>query len=278
MIKLLLDSSSDYSLKEADAKNIAFVPLTVTIGEHSYQDGVDITKDTFYEMLEKGNEFPKTSQPSPQSFLTCFQKAKEDGDELICILISSSLSGTCQSAHLAKAMADYDGIYVIDSGLAASLIKVLADYAGQLIEKGLPAAEIVEKIEVMKHKVKVVAVLDTLEYLYRGGRLNRTTAAMGDLARLKPIVHITEDGQVGILGKCIGKNKAFSFILNHLADRPLHPDFPIYSAYTYGTENCERLEEKLADAGYTVGKRFQIGSAIGTHIGPGIFAVIYVEE
>lgn len=158
------------------------------------------------------------------------------------------------------------------------MIKVLADYTQKLINQGLTAAEIVEKVEYMKTKVKVAAALDTLEYLYRGGRLNRATATIGELANLKPIIYVTEEGNVGILGKCIGKNKALSFITNHLASRKLHPDFPVYSAYTYGTENCEKLEEKLTAAGYTIGERFQIGSTIGTHVGPGVFGVIYVEE
>lgn len=278
MIHLLVDSSSDYTMEEIKAKNIHYVPLTVMLGENSYKDGLELTPDRFYEMLTSSKEFPKTSQPSPQDFLEIFKAAKEQGDDVICVLLSSSLSGTCQSAHLAKDMVDYDRIYIVDSLTATIMIKILVNHAYDLIKEGLPAADIADRLNSLKGKVKVAAALDTLEYLYRGGRLSRASATIGELANLKPIIYVTEEGEVGVLGKCIGRNKALNFILKTIEAKDVDPAFPLYTVYAYGTENCEKLEEKLLQGGYSFAKREQIGSTIGAHVGPGAFGVIYVEK
>ncbi|MBQ9141667.1 MAG: DegV family protein [Lachnospiraceae bacterium] len=278
MIHLLVDSSSDYTMAEVKSKGIYYVPISITLDDKSYQDGIDLTPDAFYEILTSSKDFPKTAQPSPKAFADVFNEAKAQGDEVICILLSSALSGTCQSAYLAKKMVDYEGIYIVDSLTATIMIKVLADYAYKLIADGLKATEIVTKIEALKSKVKVIAALDTLEYLSRGGRLNRTAAAIGELASLKPIIQVTEEGTVSVVGKCLGRNKALMFLMKSLSTKKLHPDFPLYSVYTYGTENCEKLEEKLSEHGYHYDDRCQVGSTIGTHIGPGAFGIIYVEE
>lgn len=278
MIRLLVDSSSDYTMEEIKEKTIQYVPITVTLDEKSYQDGIDLTPDAFYEMLTNSKDFPKTAQPSPQVFSEIFKDAKAKGDDVICILLSSSLSGTCQSAHLARNMADYDNIYIIDSLTATIMIKVITDYAYELIQQGLTAPEIVKQLEALKSKVKVAAGLDTLEFLYRGGRLNRATATIGELANLKPVIYVTEEGTVGILGKCLGRNKALNFLLKTLDSKKINPNFPLYTVYTYGSENCEKLEEKITTAGYQLAGRCQIGPTIGTHVGPGAFGVVYVEQ
>lgn len=188
MIRVLVDSSSDYMQAEAQKNNLEFVPLTVMINDVTYKSGVELTHDEFYEKLIDGKEFPKTAQPSPQDFLTIFEDAKEKGDDVICILLSSALSGTCQSAHLAKNMADYDNIYIIDSLSAIAGMRIMAEYAVKLSSEGMPASEIAEKIEAIKSKVKIIAGVDTLEYLCRGGRLSRTAATIGELADRKSVV------------------------------------------------------------------------------------------
>ena len=174
MIRIVVDSSSDYQMSEIREKNLDLVTIAITIGEKQYVDGVDLERNQFYEILEKTGEFPKTSQPSPQQFLDIFLDAKEKGDEVVCIALSSALSGTYQSAVLAKDMAEYEPIYIVDSKTATCNIKVLADYARKLADDGRTAEAIAEQIEAIKSQVKVVAALDTLEYLSRGGRLSRT--------------------------------------------------------------------------------------------------------
>ena len=278
MIKILVDSSSELTKKEAEEKGFLFVPISVNIGGREYRDGVDLTKDKFYDLLVNSGEFPQTSQPSPQAFLELFEQAKKNGDEVVAILLSSALSGTYQSAVLAKQMVDYEGIYLIDSLTATGVIQILADYAQGLIEKGKRAAEVAERTDVFKTRVHAIAMVDTLEFLQKGGRISKTAAMIGELARLKPLITLTEEGGVGVIGKAIGKNKAVSFMLKWLEEHPVDDAWPKYSIYTSGTENCGQFEEKLKNHGIETMGRLQIGAAIGTHIGPNAFGIIYVEK
>lgn len=278
MIRILVDSSSDYRLDEVEQKNMELVPISITIGEKTYIDGVDLGRDEFYEVLEASGEFPKTSQPSPQAFLDIFKDVKEKGDEMVCILLSSALSGTYQSAVLARNMVDYDKIYIVDSLSATYVIKVMADYACKLREEGVAVSIIAEKVEELKSRVKVIAALDTLEYLSRGGRIGKAAAVIGDMVNVKPIITVTEDGNVGVLGKSIGRNKAISNIVRQLKALKIDTDYPMYPIYSYGEENCIKFEEKLKKEGYKTNRRMQIGSTIGTHIGPEAFGIIFVRE
>lgn len=278
MIRILVDSSSDYMLDELKEKNIDLIPLTVTLGEKSYLDGIDLDRNDFFKLLESGTDFPKTSQAPPQTFLDVFEDVKEKGDDMICILLSSELSGTYQSAMLAKDMVGYDNIDIIDSLSATYTVKVMADYAYSLRKQGIPAKDIAEKIENLKSRCKVVAALNTLEYLHRGGRLGKAAAIIGEMVNLKPIITLTEKGTIGILGKCIGKNKAVRFILNHLDSVDIDTDFPIYTIYSYGTDNVEVFENKLALQNYAITDRLQIGATIGSHIGPEAFGIIFVTK
>ncbi len=279
MIKILVDSSSDYTLKEAQEKGFYFASLNVMLGGQTYLDGQNLDADQFYQILTNTTEFPKTSQPSPQDFVTCFEEAAKNGDEVICILLSSSLSGTFQCACLAKSMVDYDKIYLIDSLSATIGIRLLVEYAEKLIAEGtLSAAEIAEKIDALKSRIHICAAVDTLEYLSRGGRVSKAAAAVGEMAKLKPIITLTPEGTVSVMGKCIGKNKAISFILKHLNEVTPDPDFPLYSAFTYGTDNAEKLEQKAAAEGLQFTDRLQLGSTIGAHTGPGVFGFVYIAK
>ncbi len=278
MIRILVDSAADYSTQELQDKNIELISLTINLAGKSYHDVVDISRDEFYEILTTSGEFPMTSQPSPQDFLDIFEDAKEKGDSVVCITLSSALSGTFQSATLAKNMADYDEIYLVDSLSATHAIRHMAEYACKLRKEGVAACDIAKAVEEMKSKVKILAAVDTLEYLSKGGRLNKTVAAVGELANLKPLITVSEEGTVAVPGKCLGRNKALVTIVKAMKEKDLHPDFPIYSIYAYGTENTEKLEEKLEAAGIHCDEMLQIGATIGTHVGPGAFGVIYVEK
>ena len=153
MIHILVDSAADFSKKEIEEKGIHLVPLQVSFQEEQYLDGVNLERDEFYEKLVHGKAFPKTSQPSPQEFLDVFEEVKEKGDEIICILLSSALSGTYQSAQLARSMADYDKIYIVDSLSAVVAIRMLCDTALDMAEHGHSAQEIVEELEELKGKI-----------------------------------------------------------------------------------------------------------------------------
>ena len=278
MIRIIVDSSADYDKEELKAKQMELVSLTINLDETSYLDGVNITRDQLYEWLISSNGFPKTSQPSPEDFAAHFQDAKEKGDEVICILLSSALSGTCQSAHLVKNMVDYDKIHIIDSLSATHLIRFLADKACQMRNAGSSAEEIVAAVEDLKGRTKVIAAVDTLEYLCRGGRVSRTAAAIGNLANLKPIITVNPEGEVAVLSKCVGKNKSMSYILNAMQECEIDENYPIYSIYSYGVENCISLEARVVSTGYLLHSRKQVGATIGCHVGPGAFGVLFVQK
>lgn len=275
MIKILVDSSSDCNLQDGIVDLI--VPILVNIDGVEYKSGTELACDKFYELLQSAKEFPRTAQPSPQSFIDVFEQVKADKDQLIYFCLSSRLSGTYQSALMLKDMVDYDDIYIIDTLGATHIINMMAIYARDLINQGLSASEIVDKCEVFKHKVKLYAGVDTLEYLYKGGRVSRASATVGELTGIKPIITVI-DGRVEMVGKALGKARAVNAVLEKAKGHEIDTAFPIFSLYTYGTENCELLEQKLADNGYNVKDRLQVGATIGTHVGPGGYAVLFVEK
>lgn len=276
MIRIMVDSGSDSRI---DSGLCDFhIPLTVSIGGKDYQDGQNLTADRFYELLTNTEEFPKTSQPSPEVFLECFEQAKKARDEVLCFTISSALSGTYQSAGIAKEMADYDGIYVIDSRMVSHLIGILTSYAKKRIGDGVAAEQIAAECEKLKTRVKVFAGLDTLEYLYKGGRLSRAGAAVGQVAGIKPVVTFSPEGKVSIAAKAIGVNRAMQSILNKVKQAQIDPEFPVYSLYTCGIAHTEKLEQSLQQLGIAVSQRCQVGPTIGAHVGPNVYGVVFVEK
>lgn len=276
MVKLLVDSSSD--CKKEDNIYDLFVPIAINIDGKEYFGGVDFDSDQFYDMLINTKDFPHTSQPSTQSFVDIFEKIKADGDELVYLALSSELSGTYQSAMIAKSMVGWDNIHIVDTKGATHMISLNARLARQLINEGLSAREVAERCEEFKSKIKVIAGVDTLEYLRRGGRLSSASAIVGTLANIKPIVTVTPEGTVESVGKCIGRPKAMQYIVDRVKTFDIDENYPIYSLYTYGTENCEILEEKLASEGLSVSERMQVGSTIGTHVGPGVYGVLVITK
>lgn len=278
MIRILVDTASDYAAEEIRQKGMELVPIHITFNGKDYRDAIDLSKAQFYEMLQGSGEFPKTSQPTPHDFVKIFEDVREKGDELICVLLSSALSGTYQSAMLAKSIVDYDKIYLVDSMTATHMIRILADHAKKMAEEGADAPKIVEELERLKSRVKVLAVVDTLEYLYKGGRLSKASAMIGEVARIKPLITVSEEGNVAVAAKCLGKNKAITTLLKTLGEKELDKAFPLYSVYSWGEGNVEILEERMRSEGYEVAERQQIGATIGTHVGPGAFGVIFVER
>lgn len=275
MIKIMVDSSADCNLQDEIID--LMVPISVNIDGKEYQSGIDLTSDKFYELLQSAKDFPRTSQPSPQAFIEIFEQAKNDGDQLIYLCLSSRLSGTYQGALIAKEMVDYDNIYIIDTLGVTHIIGVMAAFARSLINEGFKAGEIVDKCEELKGKIKLYAGVDTLEYLYKGGRLSRASATVGELTGIKPIITVS-DGRVEVVAKALGKARAMNTLLEKIKSHKINTDFPVYSLYTYGTENIEALEEKLKQNGYNIADRLQVGSTIGAHVGPGVYAVMFVEN
>lgn len=278
MIRIMIDSGSEYLPKEAQAKGIEVLPIVTNVGGNDYRDGFDLGRDEFFELLEETGQFPTTSQITPHVFATKFKEALDAGDEVIAIILSSALSGTYQNACLAQAMVGNEGIYLIDSLTATYPISIMADYAAKLRDEGMPAAQIVEAIEELKGSAKVIAMVDTLEYLQRGGRIPKAAAKIGEAAKLKPVISVTEKGDLAMISACLGRKRAFDTIMKQLESIEIDDRFPVYAIYSHGTKNCERLEVRLQEAGISVTERRQIGYVIGSHIGPNACGVVYVEK
>ena len=278
MVRILVDSSADYTAQEVKELNMELVSINITLNGKNYLDGIDITKDELYQTLVETEIFPMTAQPSPQEFLDIFEDVKEKGDSLVYLSLSSGLSGTFQSATLAKNMAEYDEIYLVDTLSATRAIRTMAEYACKLRDEGKTAAEIATELDEFKSRVVIYAALDTLEYLHRGGRLSKAAAAVGELANLKPIITVNEEGKMGVPAKALGRNKAIASLVKMITEKGVDTSFPAYSLYACGEENTEKLEQKLEAAGISVTKRLQVGATIGCHIGPGAYGLVFVTK
>ena len=274
MIKIIVDSAADCSVNDSAVDYV--VPLAVNIDGTLYLDGVDLSKDQFYDFLVDAKEFPKTSCPSPQQFVEVFEEIKENGDEAIYFALSSGLSGTYQSANLAKGIVEYEGIHIVDTLTATAGIRILVDYAKQLIDAGASINEIVEKCETVKNRIKIFAGLDTLEFLQKGGRLSKGAAVVGELANLKPIITVNSEGKVDAYKKCVGVSRALIALTKDIQEYVVDTNFPVYSLVTKGEENPAKLEKKANAKGIEIAKRVQVGPTIGAHVGPEVYGVVFV--
>lgn len=279
-VKILCDSSADFNIEEIKALDLLYVPIPVMFGDDTYIEGQNITKDQFYEMLQTNPAFPTTSQPSPAEFLDYFKEAKKNNDEVVAILIPKALSGTYQNANLAKTMSEYDNIYIVDGLNIAAALRILIEHAVKLRDEGKSASDIAAELTELRTHTKVYAALDTLENLYRGGRLTKAAAGIGELANLKPVVTLDEKGAVSVCSKAIGKNKAIGNIIKHLDSLELDKDYPFYFVYSNDTTNALALQNKLVSNGYDVAdaKLCNLGPTLGTHVGIGAFGVAYVYK
>lgn len=277
MIKFMVDSGSDYDVNEAKEKGIAFVPLSITFDNDTYKDGIEISRSEFYKRMREEDIFPKTAQPSPQAFLDVFEEAKANGDQIIGVMLSGGISGTYQSANIAKDTAEYDGIHLIDSKTAVYAIKIMVDYGMQLRDEGKTVDEIVEALEELKSRISINLAIDNLENLYKGGRLTKMQAGFGNFAKLKPVISIPE-GTLIVKGKFIGRKKAIAGLVSYIEGMDLDERFPIYGIYSDGTENLDNFVKKVEEKGIKFKECYQIGPTIGTHVGPETFGFIAVEK
>lgn len=277
-IRIITDSPSDISRNEAAKLNIDIVPLKINIDGTSYVEGVDISTDEFYEKLENSESLPTTSTPSPEDYLTYYKDAKKAGDDVIVITLASALSGTYQCAILAKDMADYSRIFIIDSEQATISQMLLLRYAIKLRDEGKTSEEIVELIEKAKKNLVLFVVVDTLDYLHKGGRLSKSVAVAGNILKLKPLIGL-KDGSVSLLGKARGFNGSVKAVLKLLDEYTFDLSVPITYGYTGRSKQWELFKEK-ADEKYNFNntKSYPIGSVIGTHVGPGAFAIAFLSK
>ncbi len=276
-IRILTDSTSDIQSQEAREKGLMLVPLRVNFADQGYRDGVDITHEEFYEKLAKAEQLPTTSQPTPEDFLACFEQVKAAGDTVICILLSGGLSGTAQSAQIAKDLCDYENIYVIDSRQVTGGLCCLVDLALELVKQGKSAREIVAEVEKARDRVKMFIMVDTLEYLHKGGRLSGAVNVVGTMLKVKPLIALP-DGKLEMVGKGMGAKDAFRSILKLAGDELNNdPRLPVYFVYTAKENNCQQLMAQAQEKyGLERMVSHSVGAVLGTHVGPGAAAMAYL--
>ena len=280
-IRIIADSGCDITQEEARELGIELLPIKTIFGETEYRDGIDLTHEEFFEKLIESDIFPTTSQISPFEYEQKYEEIKKDGDRAIVITLSSKLSGCFQSANIAAE--DYEGIvFPVDSLSVTAGERILIEYAVRLREQGLQIQEIIEKLEEKKHKIRLIALLDTLEYLKKGGRISAAAAMAGALLSIKPVVAI-ENGEVTVLGKARG-SKAGNNMLREMVNKEGVIDFSkpfalIYSGLSdellqkYKKDNRDLFEDAVGDI-----QGYSLGCAIGTHIGPGAIGTAFFVE
>ncbi len=277
-VKIIVDSTTD--LLPSIREQVTVVPLTVCFGQEEFTDGVTISHEQFYEKLVECDVLPTTSQASPAAFIRVLSETLAPGDSALILTLSSELSGTYQSAVIAAG--EFEEVFVVDSSSVAIGTGILTEYALECVKKGMSAKEIAEEIERKKKDVCVIAMLDTLEYLKKGGRISSTAAFAGGILNIKPVVNI-ENGRINILGKARGSKQGNNLLIQEI-QKAGGIDFklPILLGYTGLTDvllqkyikDSRLLWEDAAESlRYT-----SIGSVVGTHTGPGVIAAAFFRK
>ena len=276
--RIIVDSTAD--LVPEIKERVHIVPLTVHFGDEEYIDGVTIDHETFYNRLIESDVLPTTSQATPDAFMKEFDKIKEAGEEAVVITLASKFSGTYQSAMIAAS--EYENIYVVDSTSAAMGSGILVELAFKLLDEGKKAAEIARILEEEKKKIVVVALVDTLEYLKKGGRISKAVAFAGGVLNIKPVLSVI-DGEINMLGKARGSKMGNNLLVQEI-DKAGGIDFtkPVLLGYSgisdalllkYIEDSRPIWEGNLNEVRYT-----SVGSVIGTHAGPGAVVVAFFKK
>ena len=280
-VRIITDSASDISQAEAKVLGIDVLPLKTIFGEEEFLDGVTIDHVTFYNKLIESDVLPTTSQLSPFDYEQAFRAAVERGEEVVCIVVSSKLSGCFQSANIAAE--EFEGrVTVVDSRSVAIGERIMVQIALQARDEGKSASEIADILNTQAEKLRLIALVDTLEYLKKGGRVSSAAAFAGGLLGIKPVIAI-EDGTIAILGKARGSKNGNNMLMQ-LVEQNGGIDFSRPFALAYSGLDDSMLQKYIADsAALYEGKAdtlpvHTIGSTIGTHAGPGAIAVAFFSN
>ena len=276
--KIIVDSTAD--LMPEYKSRVSVVPLTVHFWDQEYIDGITIDHNTFYEKLVEDDVLPTTSQATPDAFMKEFDKVKEAGESAVVITLSSKLSGTYQSAMIAAA--EYENIHIVDSGTVAMGGGILVEMALRFLDEGLDAKTVAEKLEEEKQKIVIVALVDTLEYLKKGGRVSKAVAFAGGVLNIKPVLSVI-DGEINMLGKARGSKMGNNLLVQEI-EKAGGVDFskPVLLGYS-GLSDALLLKyiedsKHIWDKGLDSVRYTTIGSVIGTHAGPGAVAVAFFKN
>ena len=273
-VVIITDSTADLTGREREEHGIGVVPLKTIFADGEYLDGIDLTPKQFYEKLAAAEQLPVTSQPSPAQFEEVFAPAVQAGDEVVAVLISGKISGTVQSARIA-AEAVGGGIHVVDSENTIIGLRLLVYRAIALRAQGLGAREIARRLDGEKKQIRLHALVDTLEYLQKGGRVSKAVAFAGTLLGIKPRIAVA-GGEVVVEGKARGRQRGMEGVWKEVEKDGMDLSRPFALGYTGGDEGFEAF--RLFVAGKLPGRApmiGEIGSVVGTHVGPGAVAVAY---
>ena len=279
MIRIITDSSSDMSLKHCRELDIDLVPLRVSFGQKSYRSLIEISNKEFYEQLAASEALPTTAQITPGEFEQIFQEYVSQGDEVIGLFISSKMSGTYQSALLAKEMVGSQRIHIVDTLTVTFALALLVEEAVKMRDRGnLTAGEIAARIHELVPRVCLWAVVDTLEYLKKGGRLSPGSAFFASILGICPVITI-KDGLVEAAGKARGKQAGFKLIEGLLKKQEISGDYGITLGHTNSTKSMEAFVQYFKEY---LKKRdieiCEIGSIVGAHVGPGACGIAYIAK
>ena len=280
MIRILTDSASDILPAEAEQLGVTVIPLNVTLEDGTVlRDGVDMTPSAYYEILAGCRKLPTTSQPSPELFENFFLEAAAAGDEVIGIFLSHALSGTYQCAKLAADMANVDNVLFVDSGHVCLSEALLVRLAVQLRDSGKTAGQIAAILEHAKEHLHLVAAIDYLKYLRKGGRLPAAVAVAGGMLGIKPLITI-QDGKVAMAGKARGLPGAYVALFKKVEEMGgINPAFPAMAGYTVSPREVTPIQTYLRDNLQQEALLVrQIGCVIGTHAGPGAFGIAFFDK
>lgn len=276
MIEIITDSTSDIAPALAEELGVRVLPLTVHFGEEAFRDGLDISNADFYERLRGAQTLPTTSQINPDAFVSAFREALDRGNQVVGIFVSSELSGTFQSAVIAKEMLDSEDVFVVDSRQVALSLSLLVSEAVRLRDGGKTAAEIAKEMTALREKLRLYAVVDTLKYLKMGGRISAATAVVGGVLGITPIIAL-KDGKVESAGKSRGRKAGVQWIREQANGE--EPDFsrPLSLGHTDCMEALDAMAEGFSDLAPKFSSVFscEIGAVVGTHAGPGAAGVAY---
>lgn len=281
-VRIICDSASDITKEMAQQWDVTVLPITVIFGEETYLDGVTMSHEEFFEKLIETDELPTTSQISPYDYEKVFKEIAEAGDTAVCITLSSKLSGCNQSAHIA--VEGYsEQVFIVDSENVCIGEQILVEMAVKLRDEGKTAQEIVEILNKEKKNIRLIALLDTLEYLKKGGRISSAVALAGTLLSIKPVIAV-ENGEVTMVGKARGSKNSNNMLIN-LVEKEGGINFNKPYSLAYSGLSDKLLQKYIVDSERLYeGKANQlpvctIGSTIGTHVGPGaIAAAFFINE
>ena len=282
-VKIIVDSSVDIKYSYAEEKGLCFIPLKTILGGVEYRDGIDIVPDEFYAKLEANKEIAHTSQINAAEFAEVFAEATKDGDEAVAIVLSSGLSGTCQSARVAAD--DFEGkVFVVDSLSATAGARVVLECAIKLRDEGKSAAEIAEELDEVAKKSQLFLRVDTLEYLKRGGRISKTSAIVGSLLNIKPVLKLNEEGKLETVGKARGLKLSHKMMNDSIvACGGIDFTKPVVITYA-GDISDGAVDNYLSDSAEIFAGHEkeviidQLGCVIGTHTGPGAIVVSFIPK